>query len=149
MTASRTRRRHRALTLLLVTGSVLAGATAVPPAHAAPAGDIRINEVVTTGSVEDSIELYNKGTATVDISGWVLKDDKDGSKYTIASGTELAAGAFRAFDVHGAFGLGSDDRARLYLPDAKTLVDSFSWPDTPPPPGHAAPTAPAPSRRPT
>ncbi|MEU7204165.1 lamin tail domain-containing protein [Streptomyces sp. NPDC045470] len=127
MTASRTRRRHRALTLLLVTGSVLAGATAVPPAHAAPAGDIRINEVVTTGSVEDSIELYNKGTATVDISGWVLKDDKDGSKYTIASGTELAAGAFRAFDVHGASGLGSDDRARLYLPDAKTLVDSFSW----------------------
>ncbi|WP_414932408.1 lamin tail domain-containing protein [Streptomyces chrestomyceticus] len=127
MTAIRTRRRPRAFPLLLATTTVLAGTAVVAPAHAAPAGDIRINEVVTTGSVEDSVELYNKGTATVDISGWVLKDDKDGSKYTIAAGTELAAGAFRAFDVHDSFGLGSDDKARLYLPDGRTLVDSFSW----------------------
>ncbi|MFE4024128.1 lamin tail domain-containing protein [Streptomyces sp. NPDC059101] len=107
---------------MLVAGTVLA-----PPAHADPAGDIRVNEVVTTGSVNDSIELYNKGTATVDVSGWILKDDNDGSKYAIASGTTLAPGAFRAFDVHKAFGLGSDDKARLYLPDGTTLVDSFSW----------------------
>ncbi|OKI02320.1 hypothetical protein A6A06_14810 [Streptomyces sp. CB02923] len=117
----------RDFALLLVTGSALAGSLAASPAHAAPAGDIRINEVVTTGDVEDSIELYNKGAAAVDISGWILKDDKDGSKYKIASGTTLTAGASRAFDVHGAFGLGSDDRARLYLADGKTLVDSFSW----------------------
>ncbi|WP_053699930.1 lamin tail domain-containing protein [Streptomyces sp. NRRL F-5755] len=127
MTALRTRRRPRALALLLAAGTALAGALVASPADAAPAGDIRINEVVTTGDVEDSVELYNKGTATVDISGWILKDGKDGSKYKIASGTTLAAGAFRAFDVHDAFGLGSDDKARLYLPDGKTLVDSYSW----------------------
>ncbi|MFI9650747.1 lamin tail domain-containing protein [Streptomyces sp. NPDC052040] len=98
-----------------------------PPAHAAPADDIRINEVVTTGSVNDSIELYNKGTAAVDLSGWILRDDDNGSRYTIASGTSLTPGAFRAFDVHKAFGLGSDDEARLYLPDGTTLVDSFGW----------------------
>src|SRR5262249_49761999 len=89
--------------------------------------DIRINEVVTTGSVNDSVELYNKGTTTVDLSGWVIKDDDNGSTYAIASGTSLAPGAYRAFDVHNAFGLGSSDKARLYLPGGSTLVDSFTW----------------------
>ncbi|MFG2824816.1 lamin tail domain-containing protein [Kitasatospora sp. NPDC048365] len=97
------------------------------PAQAAPADDVRINEVVTTGSVNDSIELHNKGTAAVDVSGWILKDDNNSSKYTVAAGTVLAAGGFKAFDVHGSFGLGSSDKARLYLPDGTTLVDSFTW----------------------
>ncbi|WP_328296626.1 lamin tail domain-containing protein [Streptomyces sp. NBC_00435] len=122
-------RRHRlALTLALVAAPALvAGALTAAPAHAAPADDIRINEVVTTGDVEDSIELYNKGAASVDVSGWILKDDSNSSKYKIASGTTLAPGAFRAFDVHSSFGLGSGDKARLYLPDGSTLADSFTW----------------------
>ncbi|MGW5254452.1 lamin tail domain-containing protein [Streptomyces sp. NPDC004012] len=121
-------RRHLALLGAAVAGPVLAAGTLLAsPAHAAPADDIRINEVVTTGSVNDSIELYNKGTAPVDISGWILKDDNNSSKYAISSGTTLAPGAFRAFDVHNAFGLGSSDKARLYLPDGTTMVDSFSW----------------------
>ncbi|MBD0710864.1 MULTISPECIES: lamin tail domain-containing protein [unclassified Streptomyces] len=111
-----------------------AGLFQAAPAHAAPADDIRINEVLTTGSVEDSVELYNKGAASVDVSGWILKDDNDGSKYKIPAGTTLAPGAFRAFDVHGSFGLGSADKARLYLPDGSTLVDSFTWNQ------HAAPS---------
>ncbi|MFG2296154.1 lamin tail domain-containing protein [Streptomyces sp. NPDC048603] len=128
MTATRAHRRRRNLALFLVAGPALAaGALTAAPAQAAPADDIRINEVVTTGSVEDSIELYNKGTATIDLSGWVLKDDNNGSSYRIATGTSLAPGAFRAFDVHGSFGLGSSDKARLYLPGGSTLVDSFTW----------------------
>ncbi|MEQ0558140.1 lamin tail domain-containing protein [Amycolatopsis sp. NEAU-NG30] len=95
------------------------------PAAAAPA-DVRINEVVTTGSVNDSIELVNTGTAAVDLSGWVLKDSSDSSKFRIPAGTTLAAGGFRAFDVHAAFGLGSSDAARLYRPDG-SLADSFRW----------------------
>ncbi|MEV8634184.1 lamin tail domain-containing protein [Streptosporangium sp. NPDC051023] len=137
MTVSRALRWHRSRVLLLVSiaGSTLAvGALAAPPAHAAPTDDIRINEVVTTGNVNDSIELYNKGTTTVDISGWILKDDNNSSKYKIVSGTTLAPGAFGAFDVHDKFGLGSADKARLYLPDGSTLVDSFSWND------HSAPS---------
>nr|WP_051733324.1 lamin tail domain-containing protein [Kitasatospora phosalacinea] len=102
------------------------GVLAAGPAAAAPADDVRLNEVVTTGSVNDSIELHNKGTATVDLSGWILRDSTS-SKYAIASGTTLAPGAFKAFDVHGSFGLGSSDSARLYLADGTTLVDSFSW----------------------
>ncbi|MET9734619.1 lamin tail domain-containing protein [Streptomyces sp. NPDC006458] len=128
MTAARTRRKRRNLALSLVAVPALAaGALTAAPAHAAPADDIRVNEVVTTGSVEDSIELYNKGTATIDVSGWVLKDDNNSSSYKIASGTTLAPGAFRSFDVHAKFGLGSSDKARLYLADGSTLVDSFTW----------------------
>ncbi|MGW6412048.1 lamin tail domain-containing protein [Streptomyces vinaceus] len=114
---------------LALAGSTLAAAALLfaPAAYAAPADDIRINEVVTTGSVDDSIELFNKGTATVDISGWILKDDDNGSKFKIPSGTRLAPGTARAFDVDGEFGLGSADKARLYLPDGSTLVDSFGW----------------------
>ncbi|QYN18404.1 lamin tail domain-containing protein [Amycolatopsis sp. DSM 110486] len=132
MTDSRVRRWHRSLRrpLLAVAGPVLVlGALTAPAASAAPADDVRINEVVTTGDVNDSIELYNKGTAAVDVSGWILKDDDNGSKYKIASGTTLAPGAFRAFDVHDEFGLGSEDEARLYLANGSTLVDSFSWDD--------------------
>ncbi|MFF7813854.1 lamin tail domain-containing protein [Streptomyces sp. NPDC007945] len=128
MTVSRARRRRRDLPLALAAvPALLLGALTAAPAQAAPVDDIRVNEVVTTGSVEDSIELYNRGTSTVDLSGWILKDDNNSSKYTIASGTTLAPGAFRAFDVHGRFGLGSSDKARLYLPDGSTLVDGHAW----------------------
>ncbi|MFI5591728.1 lamin tail domain-containing protein [Amycolatopsis sp. NPDC051758] len=114
-------RAHRRA-LCLIAGPVLAAVTLTGPAQAA-AETVRINEVVTTGN--DSVELYNTGSAAVDVSGWVLKDDKDSSKFKIPAGTTLAAGAFRAFDVHNAFGLGDDDEARLFRGD--TLVDSFSW----------------------
>ncbi|MCX5205860.1 lamin tail domain-containing protein [Streptomyces sp. NBC_00237] len=123
--------RRRALSRLLVAVPLLAAGalTGVPAAHGAGAGDVSVNEVVTTGDVHDSIELYNKGTAAVDVSGWILKDDDKNHSYKIASGTTLAPRAFRAFDVSGTFGLGSKDEARLYLADGKTLVDSFVWSD--------------------
>jgi hypothetical protein len=121
---SESRLRRRGLGLVAV--SALAAMLASGPAHAAAAADtVRVNEVVTTGDVNDSIELYNTGAAAVDISGWVLKDNQDSSKFTVPSGATLAAGGFRAFDVHSSFGLGSADSARLY--HGSTLVDSFSW----------------------
>ncbi|MCX5232021.1 lamin tail domain-containing protein [Streptomyces sp. NBC_00233] len=127
--APRGRRRLAPIRLAVVAGAtLLAAATlAVPAAQAAPADDIRINEVVTTGSVDDSIELFNKGAAAVDISGWVLKDDDASHTFTVPAGTTLAPGAARAFAVAAAFGLGSSDKARLYLPGGSTLVDSFTW----------------------
>ncbi|MEU7560729.1 lamin tail domain-containing protein [Streptomyces eurythermus] len=136
MTASAAFRHARALARFLVAAPlVAAGAlTGVPAAHAAVTDDVRINEVTTTGGVNDSIELYNKGAATVDVSGWVLKDNDKDHAYRIASGTTLAPGAYRAFDVSGKFGLGSEDEAGLYLADGTTQVDSFSWSE------HSAPS---------
>ncbi|MFI6642607.1 lamin tail domain-containing protein [Streptomyces sp. NPDC050504] len=129
MTSSTARRRRRVLARILVAAPLLATGTltGAPVAHAAPADDVRVNEVVTTGDVNDSIELYNKGTAAVDVSGWVLKDDDNSHTYKIASGTTLGPGGYRAFDVQGKFGLGSADKARLFLADGRTPVDSFSW----------------------
>ncbi|CAO5242291.1 lamin tail domain-containing protein [Frankia sp. AgKG'84/4] len=124
----RWRRLSARLALAALIGSALVVAVpGVPAAQAAPADDIRINEVVTTGGVNDSIELYNKGTATVDVSGWILRDENTSPTYPIAAGTTLAPGGFRAFDVHSSFGLGSSDKARLYLADGTTLVDTFTW----------------------
>ncbi|MFJ5774338.1 lamin tail domain-containing protein [Streptomyces sp. NPDC093094] len=136
MTVSTARRGRRVPARLLVVGPLLAAGalTGVPTVHAAAADDIRVNEVVTTGGVDDSIELYNKGTATIDVSGWILKDDDDIHSYKIAAGTALGPGGYRAFDVHGTFGLGSADEARLYLADGVTLVDGFSWS------GHSSPS---------
>lgn len=69
---SKSRARRRAVGLVAV--SALAAMLTGGPAHAAAAADtVRVNEVVTTGDVNDSIELCNTGAAAVDISGWVLK----------------------------------------------------------------------------
>ncbi|MFI9380778.1 lamin tail domain-containing protein [Kutzneria sp. NPDC052558] len=120
---SESRARRSAVGLVAV--SALAALLTGGPAHAAAGDTVRVNEVVTTGDVNDSIELYNTGSAAVDVSGWVLKDNQDSSQYTIPGGTTLAAGGFKAFDVHSSFGLGSSDSARLY--HGSTLVDSVSW----------------------
>lgn len=106
---------------VLLTACLTAG-----PAHAATT-DVHIDEVVTTGDVNDSVELYNAGATAVDVSGWIIRDEKDTSNFTIPDGTTLGARSFRAFDVHDSFGLGAADSARLFLPDGTTLVDSFSW----------------------
>jgi Lamin Tail Domain/RTX calcium-binding nonapeptide repeat (4 copies) len=89
---------------------------------------VKINEVESNGGTPgDWVELVNTGSAPVDVSGWVVKDNDDTHVFTVAAGTTMAAGAFLALDVDPVFGLGSDDSARLFLPDGSTLVDSYSW----------------------
>ncbi|GAA4121018.1 hypothetical protein GCM10022215_25510 [Nocardioides fonticola] len=111
---------------LLVLVSTLLSIVVVPAAHA-DASPVRINEVESSGGTPgDWIELVNPSSASVDLSGYVLKDNDDTHIFTIASGTTIAAGAYAAFDVEPTFGLGSSDSARLY--DATgALVDSYTW----------------------
>ncbi|WP_218825698.1 lamin tail domain-containing protein [Streptosporangium subroseum] len=93
-----------------------------------PSSVVKINEVESNGGTPgDWVELVNTGAAPVDVSGWVVKDNDDTHAYTVAAGTTVAAGAFLALDVDPVFGLGGADSARLFLPDATTLVDSYSW----------------------
>jgi hypothetical protein len=118
---------RRPLIVAVIAGIVSAGLFG-PVAHAATTPTVRINEVESSGGDPgDWIELTNIGASSVDLSGWVLKDNDNSHVYTIASGTTLAAGGFEAFDVESSFGLGSSDSARLYEPDGSTLVDSYSW----------------------
>ncbi len=61
---------------------------------------IRINELLahTDPPQMDTIELYNEGTTTVDLSGWTLSNTtKTPDKYIIPAGTTLAPKAYRLF----------------------------------------------------
>ena len=68
-------------------------------------GDVRINEFMTglSGAASNEfVELYNSGSAAVDLSGYKLvyrsaAGTSDTSLGTIADGTSLAAGAFYLF----------------------------------------------------
>jgi hypothetical protein len=92
----------------------------------------------TTADAGDWIEVYNKGTLPVDLSGWIFSDDDDEHLYAIPPGTIVpASGYFVLFsdavkfsdrfpsvsNIHGPFefGLGSGgDALRLY--DASGLL---------------------------
>ena len=88
---------------------------------------IRINEVESNGGTPgDWVELTNIGTSTIDLSGYVLKDDNDTHVFTIANGTTLAAGAYLALDVEQQYGLGGADQARLFNP-AGILLETYAW----------------------
>jgi hypothetical protein len=98
--------------------------------HAAsvPLVPVAINEIESNGGTPgDWVELYNKGTSTVDLSGYVFKDDNDTHIYTIPSGTTIAAGGYLVLDeANFVFGLGAPDAARLFTPWG-VVVDSYSW----------------------
>ncbi|MFI5758090.1 lamin tail domain-containing protein [Streptomyces sp. NPDC051569] len=108
--------------------SVLALGLSSAPASAQDQSMVLINEVESNGgSPGDWIELVNNGTASVDLSGWIVKDDDNSHSYKIPSGKTLAPGGYLALDVESSYGLGSPDSARLYRADGSTLVDSYSW----------------------
>jgi len=102
---------------------------------------IHINEVSsdnTATPVTDAIELFNSGSADVDISGWLQVDSSAATPAPFAA--KLADGtATTVVPAHGYVyfgstkGLGSGgDGVRLYLPDgangtAGTLVDSMDY----------------------
>lgn len=100
------------------------------PGAANDCSPIRINEVDSKGAEPlDWIELTNAGTETVDISGYILRDNDDAHAVVIPNGTTLQPGTFVTIDVdvQGGFGLGAADAARLFAPDGTTLLDQTSW----------------------
>ncbi|WP_405014831.1 lamin tail domain-containing protein [Kitasatospora sp. NBC_01539] len=122
-----TYRRRPALISAVALSVLVLGLSGVP-ASAEDTSTVRINEVESNGgSPGDWVEVVNTGTATIDISGWIVRDDNDSHTYTVPTGTTLAPGAFRALDVETSYGLGSSDKARLYRADGTTLVDSYTW----------------------
>ncbi|MDD3402956.1 MAG: lamin tail domain-containing protein [Hespellia sp.] len=91
-----------------------------------------INEIESDGDTTDWVEIYNKGTTAVDISGWYLYDnDPVGHAADItpvAEGTTLEPGACYVLDqnVHFTFGLGKADSVTVYNKN-KAAVDTYSW----------------------
>lgn len=112
------------------------GAATLPAALAAPdaSSPVRISEVQVDDA--DWIELTNTGTEPVDVSGWVVRDDKDTDAWVVPDGTSIAPGAYFVIDGDGVpggltFGLGKKDQARVFLPDGTTAVDAVSWTSSP------------------
>ena len=87
-----------------------------------------VNEVESNGGVPgDWIELYNRGTTIVNLSGFVVKDNDDTRTTTLPAGTTIVAGGFLVIEeAQLGFGLGAADAARLFDPSG-ALVDSYTW----------------------
>jgi len=98
---------------------------------------VRLNEVLAindgavnhAGTTPDAIELFNEGTASVDLSGLRLTNDKDDpNKFAFPNGTALAAGGYLTVyanndDGTGGFHTGfslSAEGDQLYLFDRGT-----------------------------
>lgn len=109
---------------------------------------VRINEVIAqnvaghnhNGTFPDSIELYNEGNATVDLSGLRFSDDPaNPSKFTFPAGTTLAAGGYLTVyannpdltpGFHLGFGLDvAGDSVLLYdkVANGGALLDSVTF----------------------
>lgn len=88
--------------------------------------DVVINEV-NAGGTTQFIELYNRGTAAVDISGWIIVVDDD---YTVPGGTTLNPGEFFLLtesDFPPYFNMGATGD-NLYIFDASGVrLDQMGW----------------------
>ncbi len=97
-----------------------------------------------TESKEEWIELYNAGTTTADLSGWVITDNNgSGSSYTIPSGGSINAGGYliiakqsKGFDKLYGFkpdivgslpSLNNDGDALILTDSSGNEVDAVAW----------------------
>ncbi|WP_305684624.1 lamin tail domain-containing protein [Microbacterium sp.] len=103
-----------------------------PNACALPA--VVINEIESNGDATDWVEVYNAGTAAVDISGWTVMDDKpaghEAETTPLPAGTLLAAGGYFVFDqpTNFVFGLGGGDTVTVRDANGRT-VDEHVYAD--------------------
>ena len=121
--------------LVLPLGAVLAApapASAADPAGAA--GNVVINEVSSNGFAGgDFIELYNKGTTTLDLTGYHLKDNKPLVEDDIPLIGKIPPQGYVVIYTDSpsagpkSFGLGGTDEANLVSPDGQTTIDSYGW----------------------
>ena len=110
-------------------------------------GDVVINEFMASnsstvtdqdGEYDDWIEIYNKGTQTIDITGYHLSDDADSLDiYTFPAGTTIPANSYVVVwadkdltqaGFHTDFKLGASGET-IYLSDVSmTILDEITYP---------------------
>jgi hypothetical protein len=147
--------------LSLSTTLTISGITtikAVFEADGSGLNEIVINEIYYNDppdfDADDWVELYNKGVTTIDLSGWILKDEDDAHRFVIPSGIYIYPNEYLVLSRNASkfivaypdkslpvgdfsFGLGSSgDCIRLFTADS-ILVDSVRygvtapWPSEP------------------
>ena len=89
---------------------------------------IKVNEVESSGGAPgDWVELFNTGASSVNVSGYVFKDNDDLHAYAIPAGTIIAPGGYLVLDEAAfGFGLGGNESARLF-DTGGALLDTYSW----------------------
>ena len=109
------------------TTALFPGSDSPGDANYLPLADIVINEVLTHTDppLEDAIEIHNRGSSPVNISGWWLSDSsRQLRKYQVPPNTTLAAGGYHVFyeekfnssDFSAeAFALSSSDGDEVFL----------------------------------
>jgi hypothetical protein len=91
---------------------------------------VQINEVMADSSTGlDWVELYNSGSSSFDLSGFILTDDATGlTGLVIPSGTSLPAKGFLRFDLDPLLNFGLDrDGEELFLFSGGSLLDSIPF----------------------
>ncbi|HKQ38067.1 MAG TPA: lamin tail domain-containing protein, partial [Verrucomicrobiae bacterium] len=117
-------------------------------------GDLVINEILAAnqtglldedGGVEDWIEIYNRGTSTLDLSGWSLSDDpEDPGRWSFTSGSispggyvivfasgkdRRSAGGTNRFHTNFQLANGGEFLG-LYTPDSpRALASALEYPE--------------------
>ena len=86
-----------ALSLVIATGAL----SVLNATDLAPGGDIILNEILYNPPAElgddplyEYVELYNRGQASVDVSGWILKDRDDDHTFRVPAGTVIPEGGY-------------------------------------------------------
>lgn len=95
-------------------------------AQLAHAGDVVINEFLVDPDSSQWVELYNRGSTSVNISGWFIDDSGGTEKFTIPSDTIIDPGSFRVFESH-AFNLNRTTADTVRLLNGSTEEDSYSY----------------------
>ncbi len=94
--------------------------------------DVVINEVESNGDATDWVEIVNRESAPVDISGWTFLDNDPvghaADTTPLPAGTTLAPGGRFVFDggIHFSFGLGGADTATIRNASGLTVAE-YSW----------------------
>jgi hypothetical protein len=136
-----------------IEAAVLVSASAMMGTDLAPRNDIVISEVsynppAALGADDEYefVELANRGSNAVDVSGWQLKDRDDFHSYYLPAGTEIPSGGFLVIardcaalrQAYGAevpcvggvaFPLGNDGDTVRILDGAGRLVDQVTYLD--------------------
>lgn len=90
------------------------------------AGDVVINEFLVDPDADQWVELYNKGTESIDISGWFIDDSGGSEKYTIPIGTTIGSLEFKIFESR-LFNLNRISADTIRLLNSSSLEDSYLY----------------------
>jgi len=98
------------------------------PSIAHAESNVVINEFLVNPDSDQWVELYNKGSDSINIGGWFIDDDGGTQKFTIPADTIIAPGEFKVFSS-GLFNLNTvtADTIKLLNGTTPTPIDEYNY----------------------